>query len=327
MKQSFLNALDLKNRDKYPPLWELEFHLWDKFGQGRFSVGSDFEKLSNAQKEHALHENAETIARVSELLSFSAVTIPGDYWEVVPGEPAFYYMPGEYRFLQAKIIKEYTGDKIALVANTGGVMAMPEGHEFVDFSIQMMTEPDSIDIIARKKLETAKISIDRFAEIGIDVMLTASDIADGHGLYFSPEQLDRYIYPYLTEWNAYIKEKGLRSIMHTDGNINGALNDIACSGINGLQAIDSTARMDIVKIEHEYKDRICVCGNIDCGTVQLSTPDKIYETTTLLLNEIGESPAFVAGASNALQYATPAENYMAIAEAVKNKRKNNTNTK
>lgn len=322
MKHSFINALDLKNNDRYPPIWELEFHLWDKFGKGNFIAGSNFQKLSKAQKEHAVYENAETIARVAELLSFSAVTIPGGYWEVAPGEPAFYYMPDEYRFNQAKIIKEYIGKDVALVANTGGVMAMPEGHEFVEFSIRLMTEPESIDILAREKFETARINIDRFAEIGVDVMLTASDIADGHGLYFSPEQLERYIYPYLKEWGRYIKSKGLRSIIHTDGNINNALGKIADSGINGLQALDSTAKMDIVSIEQEYGDRICVCGNIDCGMMLLSTPETIYETTTLLLNKIGESRSFVLGASNALQYDTPPQNYMAIVEAVRNKKNN-----
>ena len=322
MKHSFLNALDLRNNDKFPPIWELEFHLWDKFGQGKFIAGSSFQKLSKVQKEYAMYENAETIARVSGLLSFSAVTIPGGYWEVAPGEPAFYYMPDEYRFMQAKIIKEYIGKDVALVANTGGVMAMPEGHEFVEFSIKLMTEPESIDVLAREKFKNAVTDIDKFAEIGIDVMLTASDSADGHGLYFSPDQLERYIYPYLKEWDSYIKSKSLKSIMHSDGNINNALGKIADSGINGLQAIDNAAQLDIIVIEHEYSDRICVCGNIDCGMMLLSNPETIYETTTLLLDKIGESPAFVIGASNALQYATPVENYMAVVEAVKNKKNN-----
>ncbi|MEF9923979.1 MAG: hypothetical protein RR854_05320 [Muribaculaceae bacterium] len=49
-KQSFLQALDLRNQNINTPIWELEFHLWDKFGKGKFTIGTDFEKLSSTEK-------------------------------------------------------------------------------------------------------------------------------------------------------------------------------------------------------------------------------------------------------------------------------------
>ncbi|MEF9924642.1 MAG: hypothetical protein RR854_08740, partial [Muribaculaceae bacterium] len=74
-----------------------------------------------------------------------------------------------------------------------------------------------------------------------------------------PDQLERYIYPYLNQWNLYIKSCGMRSIMHTDGNINDALIHIANSGINGLQALDSTANMDIATVQKQFEKQLCVC--------------------------------------------------------------------
>lgn len=316
-KQSFLQALDLKNQNINTPIWELEFHLWDKFGKGKFMIGADFEKLSSAKKVYALNENVETMCKVAELLSFSAITVPGGYWEVSPGIPAYYYLPDKYRFMQIELLKKDLGENVALVANAGGVMAMPEGHGYVDFSIKLMTEPEKIDVIAKNAFEESKGRIDRFAQLEVDVILTASDIADGHGLYFSPDQLERYIYPYLGEWNSYVKSRGMRSIMHSDGNINDALGSIANSGINGLQALDSTANMDIVAVQKQFEKQLCVCGNIDCGLMLTATPEKVAEATTQLLNDMKGAPNFVIGASNALQYATPIENYIAMVEAVK----------
>ncbi|MDD2961933.1 MAG: uroporphyrinogen decarboxylase family protein [Muribaculaceae bacterium] len=322
MKIDFLKALECHNYSKCPPIWELEFHLWNKFGVGKFVVGTDFMKLTDKQKDVVIYRNAETVARVSEMLCFSAVTLPGGYWEVAPGEPAYYFLPETHRLAQAKVIKEMIGNDVALVVSTGGVMAMPEGDDYVDFSIQMMTDADSIDEMARQKLDNAKIEIDKYSDIGIDVALTASDIADSHSLYFSPEQLDRYVYPYLGEWNQYAKSKGMKSIMHTDGNINKALDKIAASGVNGIQALDSTADMDIVAVQRKYENKVCVCGNIDCGKVLLSSPITVYEDTKRLLLEIGESPNFVIGASNALEHQAPIENYKAIVEAVQNIKRN-----
>lgn len=316
-KDLFLDALDKKNRSGIFPIWELEFHLWEKFGKGRFCVGVDFEQLSRAQKERALRENVETMAAVCDLLSFSAVTAPGGYWEVSPGIPAWYYLPDEYRLRQIDLMKRVLGDDVAIVVNVGGVMAMPEAHEYMNFSIRLMTEPDRIDEIARAKFQNSLPMIDWCGDHGVDVVLTASDIADGHGLYFSPEQLDRYVFPYLSRWSDYAHTRNMRCIMHTDGNINAVTDSIASSGIDALQAIDSTASMDIVDLAGRYRDTLCLCGNVDCGMLLQASADTVYSATGDLVRQLHGAPNLALGASNALQIETPAENYLALVQAAR----------
>ncbi len=314
-KEEFLNALNHKKILNSVPIWELEFHLWQKLGVGDLFVGNDFLKLTSAEKEKALYSNVETIEKVCELLHFSAITIPGGYWEVSPGEPAFLWLPDEYRFRQAALLKERIGDKVAMVANAGGVMAMPEGNDYVDFSIKMMTEPEEIDLISQKIFQNGVDAIQRFSDMGMDVILTASDIADSHSLYFDPEQLERFIFPYLSKWAEFIKNKNMKSIMHTDGDINNALERIVECKIDGLQAIDSTAQMDILSIQQKYSDELCVCGNLDCGLIITGTPEDVYEASKNLLLATKPLGSFALGASNALQYETPIENYLAIIDA------------
>lgn len=315
-KTVFFDALDKKNQSGNIPVWELEFHLWKKFGKGNFCVGVDFEKLSKAQKEYALEENVETMAAVADLLSFSAITAPGGYWEVAPGIPAWYYLPDEYRLRQIDLMKKKLGDELAIVVCTGGVMAMPEAHEYMDFSIQLMTEPEKIEEKARKKYAESLPVINWCSDHGVDVVLTASDIADGHGLYFSPEQLDCLVFPYLKDWAEYAHSKNMRAIMHTDGNVNAVLDKIASSGVEGLQALDSTAHMNIVEVAKRFNDSLCVCGNVDCGLLQQATEEQVYAATSELLGQLKSAPNFVLGASNALQFETPAENYLALVQAV-----------
>ena len=316
-KEEFLNALDHRKIINSVPIWELEFHLWEKFGLGKFWLGVDFLNLSKAEKEKALFTNVDTVEKVCDLLHFAAITIPGGYWEVSPGEPAFFWLPDEYRFRQAALFKERLGDKIAMVANAGGIMGMPEGNEYVDFSIKMMIEPDEIDLIAERKFQDGIDMINRFSDLGMDVILTASDIADSHSLYFNPEQLERYIYPYLSKWAEFVKSKNLHSIMHTDGDVNNALQRIVDCKVNGLQAIDSTANMDILGILQTYSTQLCVCGNVDCGLIITGTPDQVYEATKNLLIQTKPFGSFALGASNALEFKTPQENYLAIVEAWK----------
>lgn len=314
-KDEFINALRHNKIKESVPLWELEFHLWDKFNLGKFTIGTEFANLSEKKKEYALCENSETIANVCDLLHFSAITIPGSYWETAPGVPAFYWLPDEYRIKQTLLLKKEIGDTIALVANVGGIMAMPEGNNYMDFSIRLLEAPEEIDRIAEKLYKESLFRIDLFTDSGADVLLTASDLADNHGMYFSPEQTDRFIFPYLSKWVDYIKRKGLYSILHTDGNINTALNGIIECGVDGLQALDPNAKMDILKIQSNHADKLCVCENIDCGIMIGSSPDVIYIETERILSSAIEKGSFVFGASNALEYDTPVENYIALVNA------------
>lgn len=105
--------------------------------------------------------------------------------------------------------------------------------------------------------------------------------------------------------------------MHTDGNINDAMPRLADSGINGIQALDSTANMDIISIQKQYCDKLCVCGNVDCGLMLTGNPDSVYDATRKLVIAMEDAPNFILGASNALQYSTPIENYKAMIAASK----------
>jgi hypothetical protein len=48
---------------KRVPVWEIEFHCWDAASARHAVLGREFEKLSSAQQEHALHDNADISPR------------------------------------------------------------------------------------------------------------------------------------------------------------------------------------------------------------------------------------------------------------------------
>ncbi|MDA3868224.1 MAG: hypothetical protein PF489_15940 [Salinivirgaceae bacterium] len=314
-KQEFINALLLRKNETCIPFWELEFHKWNDFSKTKFIVGEDFVKLSANEKEKALYTNAEAMAEVSEKLGFSAVTIPGGYWELSPGHPAYLWLPNEYRYQQAKLIQELIGDDVMVIANSGGVMAIPDASEYVDFSMKMLMYPEEIDRIAAKIFENGCEQIRKFREVGIETFYTASDLADSHSPYFDMEQMERFIYPYLSRWAETIKNAGAYSIMHCDGNINPYMDHIASSGINGLQAIDPTAKMDLYSLQEAYSQKLCLCGNVDLGLLITGKPEQIYEEAKSMITKCKTLGSYVFGCSNAVQEEVPIENYLAIIQA------------
>jgi len=316
-KEEFKYALECKPPKNLIPLWELEFHMWDKFSEKDFFVGEEFVKLSNAEKDKALNTNAEIIELVCEKLSFCAVTIPGGYWEIAPGEPAYWWLPEEYRMKQATILRKLLGEKIMLIANTGGVLAMPSSDNYMSFAISLCESPEEIDELALKIFQQGIESVNRFSDVGIQTFCTASDIADNGGPFFNPEQMERFILPYLERWCMYIKQIGGLSILHSDGNLNLYIDKIMNTGVNALQAIDPVAKMDIKDVKNHVGDKLCICGNIDIGKLITNSPESIYNETKALLEFMKDKPGFVLGASNAIQKEVPPENYLALVEARK----------
>ena len=194
---------------------------------------------------------------------------------------------------------------------------MPESENYVEFSYKLFDAPDEIDTMAKQTLQAGIEDMKKFRDAGADAVFNAADIADNSGMFFNPEQTERFILPYLREWAAKAKAMGLYSILHTDGNIMACLEDIAGSGINALQAIDPVAGMDMRKVKDIVDGRLCLCGNIDCGLLLTGTSDDIYASSRELLVNCKQGGGLVLGASNACQAEMPVENYLAMIEAWK----------
>jgi len=313
-RQDMIDALTGQQPARAVPIWELEFHLWDQASGRHVVLGEEFAALSSAEQERALHSNAEIMLSVSEDLCFAALTVPSGYWEVAPGTPAFYWLPGEARFRQVEILRQVAGD-LLLVANSGGVMAMPGATEYVTFSYKLFDAPDEIDERARHTLDHGLGMAQRFRDLGVEAMYTASDIADNHGLFFSPAQMERFILPYLRRWAEAVREMGCYAILHTDGDVTACLDAFADSGLHALQAIDPVAGMDIRAVKAHVGDRLCLCGNVDCGLLVRGTRRDVYDAARDLLVGCKAGGGLALGASNAVQVEASMENYRAMIEA------------
>lgn len=313
-KELFRNVLNQQPVDSVP-LWELEFHLWDEYDEGHWVIGDEFKKLSSKEKDLALHENAELIARVTEKTGFSAVTLPANFWELSPGHPAYFWLPEEAIVKQAEIVQKLIGNDVMIVANTGGVIAIPASHEYVAFSQKLFISPDEVEQLAETTLQRGIETIKKFAGVGVEAFFTASDIADNSGPYFSPDHFQRFILPCLQKWALFVRSIDGLAIMHTDGNINIYLDDLSQSGIHAIQAIDPVAGMDMKETLESVQNKITLCGNVDCGVLLTGSPEDVYALTKSELETCKGIGSFVLGASNAVQVEVPKGNYDAYLKA------------
>ena len=166
----------------------------------------------------------------------------------------------------------------------------------------------------RDGLEAAR----RLRNMGAGAVFTASDLADNSGPFFKIEQMHRFILPYLDRWASQCKAMGLYTILHTDGKLPPSyLEAIAETAVDALQAIDPVAGMDMATTKAIVGDRLCLCGNVDCGLLLTGTADQVEATTADLLAKGKAGRGLVLGASNAVQPEVPMENYRAMLAAWK----------
>ena len=307
-------ALECRRPQGAVPIWELSFHCWDQASGRHLVLGREFEALCPAEQERALHSNAEIIVEVSEEFHYAAVTVPANYWEVAPGVPSYYWLPDSARWRQVSILREHAGEDLMLVAGTGGVITPPTDG-FVEFCYKVLDAPEEIDARAKACLKDGLEAARRFRDLGVEAVYTASDIADNHGPFFNPQQMQRFVLPYLHEWAEGAKRLGLYAILHTDGDINPCLEDLASSGTHALQAIDPVAGMDIRDVKRRVGGKVCLCGNMHCGLLLTGPARRVYEEARRLLQDCMAGGGFVLGASNAVFPETPIAHYRAMIRA------------
>ena len=315
-KEDFIAAMQ-KRTPARVPIWELEFHCWDAASGRHVVLGREFEALTPAEQERALHANAEIILSVCRDMGFAALTIPGNYWEVAPGQPAYWWLPGDWRWRQAELLIAMGGKDLVVIGGSGGIIGMPGAQNYAEFCYKVMDAPEEIDEWARQALAGGIEKAKRLRDLGCEAVFSASDFATNHGPFFSPPQMRRWIYPQLRAWGQAMRELGLYSILHTDGDITPCLEEIADTGIDAVQAIDPIAGMDIRQARRIVGNRLCLCGNVDCGLLQFGPAEKIYQATRALLRDLGPQGAFVLGASNAVFVEMPIEHYRAMIQAWK----------
>ncbi len=311
-RDDFFTALSGGRPKGQVPVWELEFHAWDSASGRHVVLGEEFARLSPAEQDKAINRNAEIVLLVAQQMNYAAVTVPNGYWYAAPGQLAYHILPNEARFQYIRALRKLAGDSLVLVASAGGIIGADYSEEFC---LRIFQDPDSVDEQAEKLLRGGLEVAHKLRDCGVEVVFAAADIADNSGPFFNPQQMQRWLYPYLTRWAEAIHKVGLRCLLHSDGQLMPYLDHIAATGIDALQAIDPVAGMNMRQAKQVVGSRIGLCGNIDCGRLIMGTPDEVFRLTCDLLELARAEGGIVLGASNAVEGQVPIENYRAMIAA------------
>jgi len=151
------------------------------------------------------------------------------------------------------------------------------------------------------------------AESGADMVVVAEDIAFNTGTFFSPDTLREVVFPALKEEVREIKKSGVPVMMHSDGNLNGVMDDIVDCGFDALQSLQPSAGMDIAEIKRKYGDKLCLMGNLDLNWLMpYGTPEDVRNAVREVIRAAAPGGGFILSTCNVLTRDIPAENAIAM---------------
>ncbi|MCP4649129.1 MAG: hypothetical protein GY853_03480 [PVC group bacterium] len=132
-----------------------------------------------------------------------------------------------------------------------------------NFCERMYVEPIEIERLIEIFAENLYIRASEFArqELG-NIFFITDDIAYEKGLIFSTSFLQRNWLPRIKNAIAPLKEKNIKVILHSDGNISDILEDLIDAGIDGIHPVDSISGMDIGILKKTYAKGLLLFGNV-----------------------------------------------------------------
>ncbi|MCL4417930.1 MAG: hypothetical protein M1365_14800, partial [Actinobacteria bacterium] len=142
------------------------------------------------------------------------------------------------------------------------------------------------------------------------------DIAYKNTTLFSPIFLKKEFFPRLKKIVEAYHDKDLKVIFHSDGNLWEIMDDLVNCEIDGLNPIETIAKMDLKKLRKKYP-RLVMLGGIDCsellpyadtGTIKNVTKKSIDDT------KYGYFP----GSTSEVHNEIPLVNYLSFYEEVVN---------
>jgi uroporphyrinogen decarboxylase len=162
-------------------------------------------------------------------------------------------------------------------------------------------------------IETAKYMMD----LGVEALVVYDDYGYKTGPFISPKDFRHYVYPCLREFTRTCHNRGVKVLLHSDGNLNQILEDIVDAGIDALHPWEPQANMNIVEGKKKYGDKICVVGNVDpMYTLSDAPVEFVREEVLKLLKNVAPGGGYILSSGHSVHPRVKYENLMEMMKTV-----------
>lgn len=241
------------------------------------------------------------------------IKMPEDIEYYVPPDPD---KPG--RFDEVIRVKKMVDEEKAIMSIVNGPFEMAyllRGLEtfLKDLHINPKLAEKCLDIATEFEIQ---IGI-RLIELGIDVIMIGDDYGWQKSLLMHPDLWRRFILPRLKKVVEEFKKRGATVILHSDGNINAILDDLARIEIDGLNPIQMRCGMSPEIIKTKYS-KLSMMGLIDEQyLLPFGGEDELINHIKRIISIAGPGGGLVLGPEHNVQPDVPVQKIMIMTNAIK----------
>ena len=198
---------------------------------------------------------------------------------------------------------------------------MFEGMTIVKAAYYMRKNPHFIHEIMKEFTKANVEIIKQYAEVGAEIVFYYDDLGyKGHSI-FSIDNFREFILPYYKEMYQACKKYGMFIVQHSCGYIDKLLPYMVDAGLNGIQALEPAAHVDLAHLKETLGDRVCFMGGIDASNIlNFGTPKNVEEEVKRCIKAAASGGGYFAGPSHNILN-VPWENVLALRAAIEKYRK------
>ena len=292
-KQRMLATLRFEEPDR-PPHFEIMFELErEAFGLA-FPDRNTWPTCSWQQKQRMIGQCMAIYEKIVERYQWDALAV---FWPWSDPDGV-------------RAAKRTFGDDILIGSIVGDTTwSIEHMSDWMQFSVDLVEQPDRLHAIARQKEQSACATFDRLAEAGADFIHIVNDVAFNSGPFIAPARFSELITPYLRREVEHVRGLGLLPFVHTDGNIMPVLDDYLSLGAACFQSVDPMAGMDIAEVKRRCAGKLALMGNVQCSLLQDGPKEAIRASALYCLEHASPGGGYIFGTSNTIFPGMPLENY------------------
>lgn len=187
-----------------------------------------------------------------------------------------------------------------------------------NYLADMAASPEFAQALLDKIISKNMIMLDNILDTeGFDGVLLGSDWGSQKSLLMSPDVWHKMIEKGEQKEYDRIHSSGRDVWVHSCGNIEQIMPDLARMGVDVLNPIQPEC-MDIQMLKHKYGNSIAYWGGISTQkTLPYGTPEEVKKETRRIIEMMSANGGFIAAPSQDVQCDVPYENICALIDTIK----------
>lgn len=214
---------------------------------------------------------------------------------------------------------EEAGDEIAVFGSVRGAF----GFLFILLGLENLAEaiyeePELLkQIIEAVDAFWTKLGL-KLIEAGCDALYVANDMGMNGRTLIHPDQLREFFFPSMRKQFATWKAAGGRILLHSCGNVDAVLEDLADMGIDAINNIQIKAGMDLADTKRRIGDRVTIVGNVDATHVMCQSDKSLIDAAIKeVIATAGQDGGLIIATDHSFHEGIPSENVIYFLDKAK----------